>query len=91
MIQKAKLTYEQLIDKFQVKKPWDMIIIFVLNLLLTIPIFLIAHQNFIDLQWVLHLDRILLFITIIVLIQLVLRAMRRVTLISILLYLIILF
>ena len=90
MIQKAKLTYEQLIAKFQVKKPWDMIIIFVLNLLLAIPIFLIAHQNFIDLQWVLHLDRILLFITIIVLIQLALRAMRRVTLISIFLYLIIL-
>ena len=91
MIQKAKLTYEQLIAKFQVKKPWDMIIIFVLNILLAIPIFLIAHQNFIDLQWVLHLDRILLFITIIVLIQLALRAMRRVTLISIFLYLIILF
>ena len=91
MIQKAKLTYEQLIAKFQVKKPWDMIIIFVLNLLLAIPIFLIAHQNFIDLQWILHLDRILLFITIIVLIQLALRAMRRVTLISIFLYLIILF
>lgn len=91
MIQKAKLTYEQLIAKFQVKKPWDMIIIFVLNLLLAIPIFLIAHQNFIDLQWVLHLDRILLFLTIIVLIQLALRAMRRVTLISIFLYLIILF
>lgn len=91
MIQKAKLTYEQLIAKFQVKKPWDMIIIFVLNLLLAIPIFLIAHQNFIDLQWVLNLDRIILFITIIVLIQLALRAMRRVTLISIFLYLIILF
>lgn len=91
MIQKAKLTYEQLIAKFQVKKPWDMIIIFVLNILLAIPIFLIAHQNFIDLQWILHLDRIILFITIIVLIQLALRAMRRVTLISIFLYLIILF
>ena len=91
MIQKAKLTYEQLIAKFQVKKPWDMIIIFVLNLLLAIPIFLIAHQNFIDLQWVLNLDRIILFITIIVLIQLALRAMRRVTLVSIFLYLIILF
>jgi hypothetical protein len=91
MIQKEKLTYEQLITKFQVKKPWDMIIIFVLNVLLAIPVFLIAHQNFIDLQWGLHLDRILLFTTIIVLIQLVLRAMRRVTLVSIFLYLIILF
>jgi hypothetical protein len=91
MIQKEKLTYEQLIAKFQVKKPWDMIIIFVLNVLLAIPVFLIAHQNFIDLQWGLHLDRILLFTTIIVLIQLVLRAMRRVTLVSIFLYLIILF
>lgn len=91
MIQKAKLTYEQLIAKFQVKKPWDMLIIFVLNILLTIPIFLIAHQNLIDLQWILHLDRIILFIVIVVLIQFALRAMRRVTLISIFAYLIILF
>ena len=59
MIQKEKLTYEQLIAKFQVKKPWDMIIIFVLNVLLAIPVFLIAHQNFIDLQWGLHLTPIL--------------------------------
>ena len=67
-----------------------MIIIFILNILITIPIFIIAHHNFITLDWAHHVDRILLFLVILVAIQLLLRAMRRVTLISVILYLIIL-
>jgi hypothetical protein len=91
MIQKAKLLFEELSTKFQVKKPWDIVIIFVLNVLVTIPVFLIAHQNLIDLEWIWHLDRIILFVIIIVIIQLVLRAMRKITLLSVFLYFIILF
>lgn len=68
-----------------------MIIIFVLTLLITIPVFLIAHQNLIDLGWYLHLDRILLFFLILAAIQFTLLLLRRITLISIFLYLIILF
>jgi Ca2+/Na+ antiporter len=64
-----------------------MIIIFILNILITIPIFIIAHHNLITLDWANHIDRILLFIVILVVIQLILRAMRRVTLISVILYL----
>jgi heme/copper-type cytochrome/quinol oxidase subunit 4 len=86
MIQKAKLLFEELSTKFQVKKPWDIVIIFVLNVLVTIPAFLIAHQNLIDLEWIWHLDRIILFVLIIVIIQLVLRAMRKITLLSVFLY-----
>lgn len=67
-----------------------MIIIFVLNILITIPIFIIAHQNLVVLDWANHFDRILLFLVILVVIQLILRAMRRVTLISVILYLILL-
>lgn len=67
-----------------------MIIIFVLNILITIPIFIIAHQNLVVLDWANHLDRILLFIVILVVIQLLLRALRRVTLISVILYFILL-
>ena len=68
-----------------------MIIIFVLNILLTIPLFIIAHQNLIDLNWIGHLDRIFIFIVILTVIQLILRVFRRITLISIGIYLIILF
>ena len=67
-----------------------MIIIFVLNILITIPIFIIAHQNLVVLDWANHFDRILLFIVILVVIQLALRALRRVTLISVILYFILL-
>lgn len=67
-----------------------MIIIFVLNILITIPIFIIAHQNLVVLDWANHLDRILLFIFILAIIQLLLRALRRVTLISVILYFILL-
>jgi hypothetical protein len=83
-------TYLQIKDKLTVKKPWDMIIIFVLNLLITIPVFIIVHQNLIDFNWFLHLDRIIIFLLIVVVLQLILRAMRRITLISIFLYLIVL-
>jgi Ca2+/Na+ antiporter len=88
MIEKTKLYYLYIKDKLTVKKPWDMVIIFVLNVLITIPIFIILHQNIIEFEWSLHIDRILLFIILLILIQLVLRAMRRIILISIFLYLI---
>ncbi len=90
MIPFTNQTYLQLKDKLTVGKPWDMIIIFVLNILITIPVFIIAHQNLIDFNWFWHLDRIIIFLLILVIIQLVLRAMRRLTLISIFLYLIVL-
>lgn len=67
-----------------------MIIIFVLNILITIPIFIIAHQNLVVLDWANHFDRVLLFIVILAVIQLILRALRRVTLISVILYFILL-
>nr|WP_294776402.1 transglutaminase [uncultured Flavobacterium sp.] len=90
MIKLGNLTYQQLKEKFRIKSPWDMIIIFVLNLLITIPIFIIAHQNLAALDWLFHIDRIMLFLIILIIIQLGLRAMRRVTLISVILYIIVL-
>lgn len=90
MIKIGNLTYQQLKEKFRIKSPWDLIIIFVLNILITIPIFIIAHNNFITLDWANHIDRILLFILILVVIQFILRALRRVTLISVILYFLIL-
>jgi hypothetical protein len=91
MIDKATRHVQNIYSKFQVNKPWDTIIIFVLNILITIPVFIFAHQTLQDPNWVLQLDRILLFILILLAIQLVLRAMRKVILIAIFLYLISLF
>jgi Ca2+/Na+ antiporter len=90
MIKLRNLTYQKLKEKFRIKSPWDLIIIFVLNILITIPVFIIAHQNFITLDWAHHIDRILLFLIILTAFQLLLRAMRRVTLISVILYVIML-
>jgi len=90
MIKLRNLTYQKLKEKFRIKSPWDLIIIFVLNILITIPVFIIAHQNFITLDWAHHIDRILLFLIILTVFQLLLRALRRVTLISVILYLIML-
>ena len=86
MIKLRHLTYQQLKEKFRIKSPWDLIIIFALNILITIPIFIIAHNNFITLNWAHHVDTILIFLVILVAIQFLLRALRRVTLISVILY-----
>lgn len=85
---KEKLT--TFYQKLTLKKPWDSVVIFLLNLLIAIPIFIIIHQNIIDPEWFLHLDRILIFIFLVVIIQLLLRLMRKVIIICIALYLLVL-
>jgi hypothetical protein len=49
---------------------------FVLNILIAIPVFIIAHQNLIELNWAFNIDRIILFLVLIVIIQIVLRLLR---------------
>ena len=73
--------------KLQVKKPWDSIMIFALNVLIAIPLFIIIHQNLIDPEWPFHLDRILIGIVLIVGIQLLLRLMKTILIVCIALYL----
>jgi len=75
-------------EKLSLPKPWDSIVIFLLNILITIPIFLIVHQNFIDPEWALNLDRVIIFIVIIVSIQLTLRLAKTIIILIIFLYLI---
>ena len=84
------LNFQELKTKFQVKKPWDDVIIFVLNVLIAIPVFIIAHQNLIELDWPLNLDRIFMALLILVLIQLILRLIRTILIIGIAVYLIVL-
>ena len=82
--------FQKIRSKFQLQKPWNNIIIFLLNILITIPVFIIIHQNIIDPKWPLQIDRILLFIAIITVIQLILRALRTIIIICIGLYLVVL-
>lgn len=82
--EKLKTFYQ----KLTLKKPWDGIVIFLLNILIAIPIFIIIHQNIIDPEWFFHIDRILIFIVLIAVIQLLLRLMRKVIIICIALYLV---
>jgi hypothetical protein len=75
-------------NKFQVKKPWDTVIIFALNILIAIPVFIIVHQNLIDFDWYFNIDRVLMFVLILIIIQLVLRLLRTIIIICIALYLV---
>ena len=75
-------------ERLQVKKPWDSIIMFLLNVLIAVPLFIILHQNLIDPEWPLHIDRVLLFIIMIAAIQLVLHYLKKVLLVCIALYII---
>jgi len=88
MIKTTISSIQKLKQKLQVKKPWDNVIIFALNLLIAIPIFIIIHQNIVDPNWYFQLDRILLFLVLLAAIQLVLRLMRTVIIVCIGLYLI---
>lgn len=90
MINIKKFSFQNIKQKLQVKKPWDDVIIFVLNILIAVPVFLIAHQNLIELNWFFNIDRILLFLLIIVVIQLILRLLRTVIIICIILYILLL-
>lgn len=85
------ITFNQIKQKFQVKKPWDDVIIFVLNILIAVPLFLIAHENFIDFNWLFNLDRVLIMISILIILQLLLRLLRTLLIICIISYILVLF
>lgn len=86
MIDPKKIDLNKLKTQLQVKKPWDIIIISFLNLVITFPIFIIIHHNVIDLNWPFNLDRILIFLLVFIVIHFVLNAMRTFMMIAILIY-----
>lgn len=87
MITIKPISFSKIKEKLSLPKPWDAIIIFLLNILIAIPVFLIAHQNLIELHWFYNLDRILLFIFILIVIQLILRTLKTIIIICIFIYL----
>ena len=91
MINLKSIDYKKILTKLQVKKPWDIVIISILNILIAIPLFIILHQNLIDLNWVFHLDRILLVILVLALIHIVLYLLRTILILCVFVYLIVLF
>jgi hypothetical protein len=86
MINLNSTSFKNFKEKLQVKKPWDSIIIFALNVLIAVPVFIILHQNLIDPEWPFHIDRILIFITLVIAIQLVLRLLKTILIICLALY-----
>ena len=87
MVKFNEIPFKKIRLALQVKKPWDSIIIFLLNLLIAVPVFIIIHHNIIDPQWPNQIDRILLFILLLVIIQLILRLLRRILIVTLFLYL----
>lgn len=90
MIKLRHLTYQKLRETLRIKSPWDLIIIFALTILIAIPIFIIAHHNLVTLDWAFHIDRIVLFLILLFTIQFILRILRQVTLLSVIIYFIML-
>lgn len=88
MIPAIKTRFQQVRKALQLPRPWDMVVIFLLNILIAIPVFILLHHFLIDPDWPWHLDRILLFLAILVVIQLVLRLIREIIILGILLYLV---
>src|SRR5690606_34492808 len=78
------------VSRFSIPKPWDNIVIFVLNMLILVPDFIILHINLIDPEWPLHLYMILLFLAIIVIMLILLMSLKKYVLCALICYLIIL-
>jgi Ca2+/Na+ antiporter len=91
MMKFPKIDFPQLKSKLQVKSPWDRIIIMLLSLLITVPVFIILHQNLIDLKWPFNLDRVFIFIFVFAAIFFFLMLLRTIIILCIALYLLVLF
>lgn len=81
--------YTKYKDKLSLPKPWDIVVISILNVLLTIPTFIIAHHNFLELDLKIPIDRILLFIAIFLFFHYILIAIKKYIIIGIFIYLLI--
>jgi hypothetical protein len=91
MTQPKKIDFKKIKMQLQVKKPWDHIIIFFLNLLIAFPIFIILHQNIINPNWPFNIDRIFLFLVLLAVIHFVLLSLRTIIIVCLAIYFLILF
>ncbi|AYN03947.1 transglutaminase [Flavobacterium sp. 140616W15] len=91
MIKNKKIDFNKLKSSLQVKSPWNEVIIMLLSFLITLPTFIIMHQNLIDLNWPFNFDRVLLFIFVLVGLYFLLMKLKTIIIICIVLYLLVLF
>lgn len=87
MIQLNKENFYLIREKFRLKKPWDRFVIFFLSIFITIPSFIVFHQNLIDPEWYFEFDRILIFIFVFAVVYGILYALRTISIIFLALYL----
>ena len=86
MVEQKNISFQKMRAKLQVQEPWDNVIIFALNILIAIPIFIIFHQNLIRFNVYYNIDRVVLAILILVAIQLILRLFKTILIVCIALY-----
>ncbi len=91
MIKNRKIDLNKLKSSLQVKSPWNEVIIMLLSFLITLPTFIIMHQNLIDFNWPFNFDRVLLFIFVLVGLYFLLMKLKTIIIICIVLYLLVLF
>lgn len=87
----SKIQILRFLNKISIPKPWDIILILLLTILILVPVFIIMHQNLIDPEWPFHLDRILLFVAITAFVTYILLYIKRFLLFVIILYVLVLF
>lgn len=80
----------RVLNQLSLPKPWDTIVILLLTILILIPVFIIMHQNLIDPEWPLHLDRVLIFVLITAFITYALHYIKRFLFFAIIVYLFVL-
>ncbi len=68
-------------------KPWDVVLLSFLSIVITIPLFLILHQNLIIFDSNFYLDRILFFLLIVIILYFILHFLKKVILLISLIYL----
>lgn len=86
MIDIKQLNIQTLKSKVMLPKPWDSIMVFMLSIIITIPIFIVAHQNLVDPNWFFEIDRILLFISIFSLLFFILKSLKTLLILCFLIY-----
>ena len=77
-------------NKLSLPKPWDSIVILLLNILVTIPTFIIVNQNIINPNFTFPIDRIIIFVVLLVCYQILFTSLKTIIVICIAIYLIIL-
>ncbi|MFK7049923.1 transglutaminase [Flavobacterium columnare] len=82
--------YHQYKDRLSSVKPWSRVVILILCLLLTLPTFIIAHHNLKETNWKIPFDRFLLFICITIIYYLLFQKIKKIIIVSIVIYILIL-